>query len=139
MKKQELKMSKDGWGLDEFDSYEGLWKSAGLEIVTSETLGSYQGDIVAILRDPDSGLYAYGHTGYGSCSGCDALQACSTIKDYEEIRDGLVDRLVWLPAAEMLYFLETHDWKGDYFSDSDSDFEKWLKASKHHLFTESRP
>lgn len=46
--------------------------------------GDYQGTLVFIIGasgyQPDD--YWYVKVGYGSCSGCDTLQACSCVEDY---------------------------------------------------------
>lgn len=54
-------------------SYDDLVKSWGHEIADRGVFGSYQGDLVYLLRDGRRhGLLV---VGYGSCSGCDELQA----------------------------------------------------------------
>ena len=129
MKKEALTRENTQWG-EVFYDYCGLWKSAGLEIKTEKMLGSYQGDIVALLYDPETKLWAYGHTGYGSCPGCDAYQACEdSINEIEELRDSLVDGLIWNNAAAMLAWLKEKDWGQEYFSENDGDFKEWLNNS----------
>ena len=66
--------TKPAWVTSDYGtSYEDLVKSWGHEIVDQEEFGSYQGDLIYILRDGDRhGLLVIG---YGSCSGCDELEA----------------------------------------------------------------
>lgn len=60
---------------DDYPEYEHIVKSWGYEITDAQAFGSYQGDIVYLLKDGDRhGLVVIG---YGSCSGCDALEAAT--------------------------------------------------------------
>lgn len=53
-------------------SYGALVRAWGFEVIYWRTLGSYQGDFVVGLRDGRRvGIVVIG---YGSCSGCDALE-----------------------------------------------------------------
>ena len=57
---------------DHEPSYESLTESMGWPF-TGDYFGDYQGDYIAVLRDDGRiGVLVYG---YGSCSGCDAIQA----------------------------------------------------------------
>lgn len=77
------------WG----DSYTGLIESTGIEILVEESDGDYQGDTICLVRDGDQ--YAQLGYGWGSCSGCDAYQACHDIKDFVDLRESLVSGLMW--------------------------------------------
>lgn len=57
----------------DYPSWEWLVESWGYQIDFQEVIGSYQGDFVFGLRDGDR--YGFVVIGYGSCSGCDALEA----------------------------------------------------------------
>ena len=48
----------------------------------------YQGD-TRVLYEKD-GKYGYLNFGWGSCSGCDALQACCNIEEIQELINSLV-------------------------------------------------
>lgn len=61
-------------------SYEGLLRDH-FERVEEEYCGSYQGDIV--FRVEDKGRIGYLVWGYGSCSGCDELEAAYGDADAE--------------------------------------------------------
>lgn len=54
-------------------SYADLLTHAGITVLAQETFGQYQGDYLFAVREGD----AYGAVivGYGSCSGCDELEA----------------------------------------------------------------
>lgn len=54
-------------------TYETIVASWGYEVLAFTVTGSYQGDQEVLLRDGDR--YGFLMIGYGSCSGCDALEA----------------------------------------------------------------
>ena len=74
----------------------------------------YQGDTRVLLEGVDGrpGLLIFG---WGSCSGCDALQACENYNDLQQLYDRLKSCIRWFDDADdALCYFETHDWKGDY-------------------------
>ena len=74
---------KPEWVSGEYGmSYDEIVSSWGYQLVDSEAFGDYQGDYAYLLRDGDRhGLVVIG---YGSCSGCDALQS---VEPWEEDGD----------------------------------------------------
>jgi len=100
-----------GWGGP--GDYGPLLESFEYEILLQVDDGDYQGDSRLLLRDGNRyGLLVFG---WGSCSGCDALQACSSIKDIEELRDGLHGDIIWKDSREeMLEFVKNRDWEAQY-------------------------
>lgn len=82
-------------------------------IVIRKDDDDYQGDS-RILYD-NNGTIGYLRFGWGSCSGCDALQACDTFKDIQDLMDELRGQVMWFDSkTDALKFFETHDWQGDY-------------------------
>lgn len=73
----------------------------------------YHGDSrVLYLKDGKIGWLQFG---WGSCSGCDALQACQTVEKIQELMDRLYNEIQWFDSvAEARTFFKTHDWEGDY-------------------------
>lgn len=78
-------------------SYPELLEASGLTVERCEYFGSYQGDAIAIVSDGQrQGIAIWG---YGSCSGCDHLQAITPwgedadwqpVNDYaDEMRAGV--------------------------------------------------
>lgn len=53
--------------------YNGMLEIAGAKVIAYQSFGSYQGDWIAEVVY--NGKHGYVHSYYGSCSGCDALQA----------------------------------------------------------------
>ena len=58
--------------MEKYASYEGIVESWGYEVIDWETFGDYQGDHLVLLRDGEQ--WGFVSIGYGSCSGCDALE-----------------------------------------------------------------
>ena len=102
-----LEFTKDEYGyLDPSPWYDTLIESFA-EIVSTRELGSYQGDLVYVLKR-DDGEFGVLIVGYGSCSGCDALQACGNLVDkIIQLRDSIAEDVVWGKEA-----IETRDWEG---------------------------
>lgn len=69
----------------------------------------YQGDSFLIYEKDDK--YGYLTFGWGSCSGCDALQGCNSISEVQELMDRLYSSIEWFDSLDALkeYFEET-DW-----------------------------
>ena len=110
-------------------SYEPLLASFGHTILLQVDDSDYQGDSrILFLNDKNEyGLLIFG---WGSCSGCDALQACSSWKEVTELRDGMADATLWLPKKEMLSYLRTHDWDGDWTGHDENTKKFVAKAIK---------
>jgi hypothetical protein len=73
----------------------------------------YQGDSFLIYEKDDK--YGYLTFGWGSCSGCDALQGCNSISEVQELMDRLYSSIEWFDSLDALkeYFEET-DWTLQY-------------------------
>jgi hypothetical protein len=93
-------------------SYTPIIKGLG-EVLVREDSNDYQGDTYALLKKGRKyGLIIFG---WGSCSGCDALQACNTWNDLQDLIDSMERSVQWFDGkgAARKYFDE-HDWEGDY-------------------------
>jgi hypothetical protein len=93
--------------------YAPLLESMGYGILLRVDDEGYQGDSRLILRDgPRYGVLIFG---WGSCSGCDALQACQSMREIEELREKLNSDIKWFETrAETLSYFKTHRWEDDY-------------------------
>lgn len=97
-----------GWG-----DYQDLIDTFEFETVLSVDAGSYQGDTFCVLKDGEK--YGYLEFGWGSCSGCDALLACTDHDDLEELQASLFNDIKWFNSLEELKeYFRSHDWKGDW-------------------------
>lgn len=120
-------------------SYDDLVKSWGYEIVDQEEFGSYQGDLTYLLRDGER--YGLLVIGYGSCSGCDELQAIEPWDDdgdwteVVELADRLRDEIHWEDDKDALMAWvdehpENHWWSYD------DQIRAWLNDHGANLTTE---
>jgi hypothetical protein len=74
---------------------------------------SYQGDTRVLLEA--NGRFGYLEIGWGSCSGCDSLQACSSWTDLQELIDEITTSVRWFDSkSEALRWFKEHDWAGEY-------------------------
>lgn len=93
--------------------YEDLLRATGHEIVKSKMFGYYQGDYVFVLRK--DGKLGVAVVGYGSCSGCDALQAAEPydisandeeatrqLGDVQALADQIAAGVVWPAEGKTL-------------------------------------
>lgn len=73
----------------------------------------YQGDTRVLYNN--GGRIGHLIFGWGSCPGCDALQACGSLDDVQELCDSLEESIMWFetPKAALEWFT-SHDWRGDY-------------------------
>lgn len=95
------------------------------DIITKVDEDGYQGDTWILYND--GGRYGYLQFGWGSCSGCDALQGCGSIEEVQELMDSLYESIRWFDNKnEAKQWFATHDFKGDYCWWS-GDFKLFLK------------
>ena len=70
------------------------------EILLQVDDDDYQGDSFLIYKKGNKyGLLIFG---WGSCSGCDALQACDNIDEVQELMDSLYDSITWFNSLQEL-------------------------------------
>ena len=104
-----------------FGSYDDLIQHFGYEVVLEEDLGDYQGDTLVLFRD--QGEWGYLCFGWGSCSGCDSLQACESIQDYVDLFSHLFNSIQWFEGPRpALHWMCGHDWRSDYHGGENSKF-----------------
>lgn len=73
----------------------------------------YQGDSRILYEK--NGKYGYLIFGWGSCSGCDALQSCDSYDEIDELIDGLVESVKWFDSLEELKeYFRNKDWELEY-------------------------
>lgn len=97
---------KDGtWGWSDYEALIGLF---GLPIIYFWRGDDYQGDAFAVLQDGERyGLIVFG---FGSCSGCDALQACETGKDAADLANAFWESTRWFASIpKMLLYVNSDE------------------------------
>lgn len=99
------------------ENYGPLIKSLDHKIIleSHDDGENYHGDSYYFLHDTLGNRYGVLIFGWGSCSGCDALQACDSYDEISELRDELANSIHWFDSLIKLNaYLATHDWEGDY-------------------------
>ena len=96
-------------------TYKSLVESMGVDVLHSKFCGQYQGDAVFVLKR--ASFYGWLVFGYGSYSGCDALEASRSFEALDRLRTDLYNSIRWFPTkGELLTFLAlwltepTTDW-----------------------------
>lgn len=111
--------------------YNPLLKSLGFEILIQIDDNDYQGDSRLLLKNQEK--IGYLQFGWGSCSGCDALQACKSMNDITQLREELFNQIKWFNnKEEALTYFETHDWKGDY-SNNQKEQKEFIEKTIEYL------
>jgi hypothetical protein len=93
--------------------YDELIDSLEVRVVLRVDDNDYEGDTRLLLTDGQRwGLLTFG---WGSCSGCDAFQACTTLAEFVQLQHQLWNDIHWEPsAAELLAYVNAKDWSLDY-------------------------
>lgn len=115
-------------------SYQKLIDAMDVTTIINTDLGSYSGDSLYLVKEGNR--FGYLQFGWGSCSGCDALQACRNYKELDELRQSLYDSIKWFDSAKegFRWFLN-HDWKGDYLG-SNEDVQIFVDKCAAYLVRE---
>ena len=94
--------------------YAELINAFGYEVVSVKDSGDYQGDYFYILRNGSS--FGWLVFGYGSCSGCDSMQACNTPAEVLDLAMRLENNIIWHEdAAGLKDYLENKDHEGEFY------------------------
>lgn len=88
---------------------------------------NYQGDSrVLYLRGDKIGILFFG---WGSCSGCDSLQACNNHEEVDSLMQSLYESIEWRSPKDTLYYLDNHDWAGDW-THNDEETRKFISKAR---------
>lgn len=110
--------------------YTPILEYAGTVLI-SESDRDYQGDTYALLEK--NGAFGFLKFGWGSCSGCDALQACRTYADAGALADNIVEQVVWHTSAKkMIKYLDSANERNEWYANQDT-FTKFRKAAIKEL------
>ena len=94
---------------------------------------NYQGDS-RLLYD-ENGKIGVLIFGWGSCSGCDALQACGSLEEVQELCDELQEDIKWFEdTTQALEYFTNHYWRGDY-SWHQPETKKFINNCIEYLLT----
>lgn len=99
----------DPEGGETYLDYSKLLELMDYEVLFEKSCGSYQGDLVFLLKHPEKG-FGFTVVGYGSCSGCDALEACDSVSDVHDLMQTLDNHITWRESKiELAGFLAIRD------------------------------
>lgn len=93
-------------------SYDEIVRAMAEKVLIESDDDDWQGDSYRLLQNGGEEGQNYGILifGWGSCSGCDMLQSCSTPQDYQELADKLWQGIRWFTDLESLArYLQTED------------------------------
>lgn len=83
-------------------------------VAIKEDVGSYQGDTL-VLYDND-GRIGFLVFGWGSCTVCDALQACDNMDEVQKLCDELQRDIKWFNSKdEALKWVKGKDWETEWY------------------------
>jgi hypothetical protein len=102
---------------NEVCDYEPMVNAFGRRVLVAVDVNDYQGDSYRLIADGDEPDQRYGLLifGWGSCSGCDALQWCDSVEELQELADQLQSSIKWFSDKETLRkYMQEHDWEGDW-------------------------
>jgi hypothetical protein len=92
-----------------YPSYENVVGRAGAECVASVRIGSYQGDYYMIVKK--DGLYGWIDGSYGSCGGCDEIEAAyDDERTLDEIGRRMVESVDWKTSTDLAEWIDSRDW-----------------------------
>lgn len=100
-------------------SYHNLLKIRNYWPVASSSTGGYQGDYLVVTKK--DGEYGVIIIGYGSCSGCDALQSCRDMKDVRDLAMGMNPMPVGRTKEDVISYLVNKDWECHFWDDDELD------------------
>ena len=120
----------DSWSWSDYDPMLNAFGKIVIQVDDHD----YQGDSRVLY---DEGLkIGYLIFGWGSCSGCDALQACDTIDEVQKLCNELQDSIKWFDDRKSaLEWFENHDWEGDFCYLNDNT-KKFISMAKIYLSEE---
>jgi hypothetical protein len=108
-----------------YTSYYDMVRSQG-KVIHESVIGDYQGDYIYLVESPN-GKIGFAVVGYGSCSGCDALQAAMDYGDSErnlnDLWESVVSGIYWGNAQEIFDYVNNEEANRFYYYESD-----WVNA-----------
>lgn len=97
--------------------YEDLLDSFEYDVVLSADDNDYQGDSYRVFKNGN--MYGLLVFGWGSCSGCDALQDADESPNREMevlgLRSDLHDSIIWNSFEDMAEYVQNKDFEGEFY------------------------
>lgn len=110
-------------------SYKGLLNGV-VEVLASQSVGDYQGDMFMVVTDDRFLTERVGWlvVGYGSCSGCDAYEACDTAVERVDLLASIVRGIRWFDSLDDLKkWLSTQDFAANYWYAHEPEFPVFVQ------------
>jgi len=104
----------DGTYFETIYDYEPIVKSFG-DVLVQVDDEDYSGDTRVLLHK--DGRYGFLNFGWGSCSGCDGLQACSSYEEIDELIEELENDIKWFDTLieATAYIINDQERQGSYY------------------------
>src|SRR5690606_9236886 len=94
------------------NNYQPIVESFGKILIQVDDNG-YSGDTRVLYEL--KGKYGILIFGWGSCCGCDTLQACGSIEDIDKLIEQLSNKIKWFNSIEELkQYVKEKDWELEY-------------------------
>ena len=109
------------------DDYTPLLNSFGTVLIRVDD-DDYEGDSRILLHK--DGRYGFLIFGWGSCSGCDALQDCDSYDDLDALIDQLENEIHWFDSidAAHTYIIEQDTNGRNFYSHNTSKWKEFVSA-----------
>lgn len=115
MKAEEIFKEGEYLWYDDIVSYFG-------EILHQVDDEDYQGDIRFFLKNGNK--YGWYIVGYGSCSGCDWLHGCETMKEKQDLINEIEREIEWFDSLDDIKErFRTKDWELEWYGQQDLNKE----------------
>jgi hypothetical protein len=112
----------------DYYSYGDLVDSMDVAVLLEGHDNDYQGDSFYLLKKGRQyGILVFG---WGSCSGCDALEASyGDVGEITKLRDSLWESITWMGKVDMRKYVKDKDFKLEYYGHTGAgrEFEVGLK------------
>lgn len=112
--------------------YNSLLKSLDYEILLKCDEDDYTGDSLVLFKNDNQ--YGFLCFGWGSCSGCDELEACTTWEQLEELRETLDKDIIWRDSLQEIkdYIKSAEDLGNPYYIHNSifTEFKQKLEGIK---------
>jgi len=119
----------DNWGTN----YGDLINTMEVDVLVETEQNDYQGDSFLLVRKGAD--YGYMTYGWGSCSGCDAAKAATSLAEAIELRDSLYNGIRWFPhLTAALDWLATDDHKLNWYG-HEPTFNEFLAEVDEYVAT----
>lgn len=108
------------------DDYAPIIAYLGETLVHAD-IGHRQGDTYLLLRTSNG--YGFVVIGYGSCSGCDALRACKSYEDVDNLISGIQSSMKTFDTlADAQLHIANNDYHKFMFYGNNSDWQQFRTA-----------